>query len=80
MDILHDYPRDMQDALWAEGIQSRQFYPAVHTVKPYSNMSSEQQFIKYNSNVISSDGVYLPSSYSMTEEDVKEVCDIINHI
>lgn len=54
-----------------KGIGTRNFYPAIHTQKPFA--FGENRF--YVSTDVASRGVWLPSSMSLTDEDIIYVCD-----
>lgn len=59
------------------GIGSRPFFMPVHLMPPYKDCrSGNMEVTEY----ISSKGINLPSSVSLTEEEVKKVCEIIKNI
>ena len=56
-------------------IETRIFYPSIHKLKPYRQYDSK---FKISSN-ISNRGLWLPSSVTLTDHDVKTVCDAMKN-
>ena len=54
-----------------KGIGTRPFYPAIHTQPPYANVKCDCR----NSKRISERGLWLPSSSSLSDEDIELVCN-----
>lgn len=59
------------DYLKKKRIQTREFYPAIHMQLPYSD-STETRFVI--SSHISNCGFWLPSSLTLTDDDIDYVC------
>ncbi len=57
------------------GIGTRPLYPAIHTQPPYSETKGDFS----NSENIARQGLWLPSSSFLGDEDIKRVCNEIKH-
>lgn len=55
------------------GVGTRPFYPAIHTQPPYSNVRGS--FL--NAVQVSEEGLWLPSSSFLTDEEVSVVCEAV---
>lgn len=75
IDILVDANvRDaLVDFLKENGIGSRPFYPSIHTQPPYALSKGDFPW----SQKMSAEGLWLPSSSFLTDEDIKQVCKSI---
>jgi len=72
IDILVPEPVALKDYLEKQGIGSRPFFPAIHSQPPYGLTG------KYpNSDYVATHGLWLPSSSSLTDEDLRRVCSEI---
>ena len=65
---------ELLEILKENGVQARPFFLPVHDMKPYhgSKCSSMECTID-----VSNRGINLPSSVSLTEEEIRKICDII---
>lgn len=72
IDILVPEPKKLAAYLTEQGIGSRDFYPAIHTTKPYKGTG-----IFPNSAWVASHGLWLPSSSKLTDSDILRVCSAI---
>jgi perosamine synthetase len=72
-DIFLDDPAGLKDFLQARGIQTRLYFPPVHS-QPCYQASGEFP----NAAAISARGIWLPISFSMTDSDVEKVCQGIS--
>jgi len=74
MDII---VKDKRDGLAAylkdRGIMTRPFYPAIHTQPPYSHVKGEFP----NSEWAARNGLWLPSTPFLTDEDIQYICSHI---
>lgn len=74
IDILVEKGREkLISFLNTVGIDSRPFYPAIHTQPPYASAKGDFE----NSEYISKRGLWLPSSLSLPDEDMRFVCQKI---
>ncbi len=75
IDILLDKEKKEKliSFLKEKGIGTRPFYPAIHTQPPYSWVKGNFE----NAEDISERGLWLPSSLSLKDEDIKYICDKI---
>ena len=74
MDLLVEKGREkLISFLNTMGIDTRPFYPAIHTQPPYANVKGDFE----NSEYISKSGLWLPSSLSLPDEDIRFVCQKI---
>jgi perosamine synthetase len=74
IDILVKKKRaELASYLNERGIGSRPFYPAIHTQPPYSWVKGNFP----NSNYVSKQGLWLPSSSFLKDEDIEFVCNQI---
>jgi perosamine synthetase len=71
-DVFVDAPLALQEFLQARGIQTRLYFPPVHTQPCYRAVGSFD-----NTELISARGIWLPSAPSLTEADVDRVCQAI---
>jgi perosamine synthetase len=65
-DLLISFLNDNQ-------VGSRSFYPAIHTQKPYSYIKGDFD----NSDKISKQGLWLPSSSFLKNDDIVRICNLI---
>ena len=56
-------------------IEARIFYPPIHSLQPYKELNNNYKV----ASDISSRGLWLPSSVSLNEKQIKRVCDEINN-
>ncbi len=68
----------LKSGLLEAGIGSRPFYPTVHTQDPYANRQYDRSFKTANDR--SQRGLWLPSSLSLKDETIDEICDEIEAI
>lgn len=74
IDILIDDPKALQIYLRGERIGTREFYPAIHTTKPYQGSRRLP-----NSRWVAEHGLWLPSSSCLTDSDIITVCSAIRN-
>jgi perosamine synthetase len=75
IDIIVEGKRDQLAAsLQKSGIGTRPFYPAIHTQPPYGNSGSQFP----NSEHLATNGLWLPSSTRLEDEDIKWTCSEID--
>jgi perosamine synthetase len=77
IDIYTDDPVNLQIYLKTQNIGTRIVYPPIHSQKCYLDISSESNYTvteKY-----SYTGLWLPSSSKNTDEEIKQICNIINN-
>lgn len=55
-----------------KGVQTRQLYPALHTQKIYSDQANRDFPVASNRAAL---GLWLPSSFTLTDDDISYVCD-----
>jgi len=61
-----------------QGIGTRKLYPALHTQACYDLRENVHEDCKpVESSIFSNKGLWLPSSFDLTEEDIKNICDKI---
>jgi perosamine synthetase len=72
VDILVPDPEALKAHLDAHGIGSRRFYPPVHTQEPYRIDASYPV-----AEEVSRRGLWLPSSISLDDETIRQVCGVI---
>ena len=73
MDILIEKAElrdELASYLGDRGIGTRPFYPAIHTQPPYSHITGDFRV----SEDVSRRGLWLPSSLSLSDEDIERVC------
>ncbi|MEG1257322.1 LegC family aminotransferase [Clostridium sp.] len=63
--------------LGENGIMARPFFSPVHSMTPYESCKSGTMDVTIE---VSNKGVNLPSSVSLTEEEVRVICETINNI
>lgn len=73
VDIFVDQPRELGRYLSTRGIQTRPFYPPIHTQGVY-----RQQRSYPNATRFSTTGLWLPSSLSLTDEDIERVVSAVH--
>lgn len=72
--LVTDGRRDELAAhLDAEGIDTRPFYPPLHTQEPYRHVDGEFPV----SSRVSDQGLWLPSAMTLGDDDIDRVCDAI---
>lgn len=74
IDIFVPDPLKLKKYLQEQGIGSREFYPAIHTTKPYKGFG-----VFPNSRWIAEHGLWLPSSSFLTDSDIINVCRAVHH-
>ena len=62
------------EKLGENGIQSRPFFSGIHKMRPYKNSKSSSMVI---TDMLTEKGINLPSSVSLTDEQIKYICSII---
>lgn len=72
IDIIVPDPRKLTAYLKKHGIGAREFYPAIHTTKPYKGAGSFP-----NSRWAADHGLWLPSSSNLTDSAILRVCHAI---
>lgn len=75
-DILIVNRNDFIEEMKKQNIGCRPFYPSIHTQNPYLYVKDKFP----NSDFASNRGVWLPSSINLTDEDIKDVCNIIKDV
>ena len=65
---------ELIELLKENGIQARPFFLPVHDMKPYANSKCGDMKVTID---VSNRGINLPSSVSLTEEEVRKICGII---
>ncbi|MFC1516092.1 DegT/DnrJ/EryC1/StrS family aminotransferase [Thermodesulfobacteriota bacterium] len=73
MDILVEQRQSVCQALKNAGIGNRAFWFPLHTQKPYSSDNARFR----NSVDISAKGLWLPSYFDLTTDEIDRTCDII---
>jgi perosamine synthetase len=71
--VAKDQRDKLAEFLKEKGIGTRPFYPAIHTQSPYSWVRGDFK----NSENISKRGLWLPSSLSLKDEEIKHICQSI---
>ena len=69
---------DLIDKLAKKGIETRPVFYPLHTMPPYKNFGSSE--VLQNSIWVSSHGLSLPSSVSLTEKELEYICASIKEI
>lgn len=69
IDIFVDQPKKLKEYLNRKQIGTREFYPAIHSLKPYRGRGRFPV-----SAWAGNHGLWLPSSSFLTERDIKRVC------
>lgn len=69
VDIFIEDPKRLKEYLNSKQIGTREFYPAIHFLKPYQG---RERFSI--SSWVSKHGLWLPSSSFLTKKDIKRVC------
>lgn len=69
IDIIAQNPQKLQGYLKTKGIGTREFYPAIHTTKPYRGLEKFP-----NSLWAATNGLWLPSSSFLSDSDIMRVC------
>lgn len=72
IDIFVPYPKALQAYLKTEQIGTREFYPAIHTTKPY-----QSRHVFPHSLWAATHGLWLPSSTFLTNDDIIKICKAI---
>ena len=72
VDILTKDRYDLAVHLASNGIRTQQFYPSLHQTQPYDSDNSYP-----NAEYVSEYGMWLPSSLTLTDNDIATVCDCI---
>ena len=71
IDIMVENVRDdLASYLKEKQIGTRPFYPNLHSMPPYAHVKGDFK----NSDYVSSNGLWLPSSSFLTDEDIERVC------
>jgi perosamine synthetase len=63
--------------LWERGIEARPFFMPIHNMPPY--IACKRGELKVTEE-LALKGINLPSSVSLSEEEIKKICDIITSI
>jgi len=71
VDMLVENPKKLAETLNKKNIGTRGFYPALHTQKPYELVIGDFSISDY----ISQHGIWMPSYLSLTDEEIKFICD-----
>jgi perosamine synthetase len=71
--LVRDKRSELISYLDGKGVGSRVFYPAIHTQPPYLWATGDFD----NSNLASKQGLWLPSSSFLKDEDIQYVCNNI---
>lgn len=66
---------ELIEKLKENGIQSRPFFMPVHKMPPYSNCRHGDMKVTIE---LSEKGINLPSSVSLTKEDIERICNVIS--
>lgn len=74
IDIIVPDQMKLKVYLKTKGIGTREFYPAIHTTKPYK---SKEKFL--NSRWAAKHGLWLPSSSFLTDSDIMRICQEIKN-
>ncbi|MBU3957261.1 DegT/DnrJ/EryC1/StrS family aminotransferase [Patescibacteria group bacterium] len=74
VDIFVDNPKMLKEYLNSKQIGTREFYPAIHSLKPYRGRGGFPV-----STWASKHGLWLPSSLFLTKRDIKRVCKEIKN-
>jgi perosamine synthetase len=74
IDILVSDPSALREYLKEQGVDSRPFYPPLHSQPPYG-LAGEYPDTEY----VSAHGLWLPSSSFLTDEDIEYICDAIKN-
>ncbi|MEG0132739.1 MAG: LegC family aminotransferase [Clostridium sp.] len=59
------------------GIMARPFFMPVHDMPPYKECKAGPMEVTFD---VSNRGINLPSSVSLTEDEVRQICEVINSI
>ena len=70
IDILIEDRNDLASFLNRQNIDTRPFYPAIHTQKPFSHVKGDFK----NSEAVSKRGLWLPSSSFLTDDEIMRIC------
>lgn len=74
VDIFVDQPQTLKEYLNRKQIGTREFYPAIHSLKPYRGRGRFP-----NSTWAAKHGLWLPSSSFLTRDDILRVCKEIKN-
>jgi perosamine synthetase len=75
VDIYIDDPIKLANYLKENNIGTRLVYPAIHTQKVYKEYNN----LSYpNADKYSKAGLWLPSSVTLTDKNIKDICEYIN--
>lgn len=72
IDIIVDNPKKLATFLRENGVGTREFYPAIHTTKPYRTTATFP-----NSRWAAGHGLWLPSSAFLTDKQIISISKII---
>jgi len=78
--VEEDYPLTRDELIFKlkeNGIESRPFFLPIHNMPPYKECRYGNLDI---TNELSAKGINLPSSVSLTEDNVIKICEVINSI
>lgn len=73
IDILVEDRDELIRYLDSKGIKSRKFYPSLHSEPAFDGYKG----IFPNTEYVTSRGLWLPSSFTLTDDDVKYICNSI---
>lgn len=77
IDVLVEKKEKLIEYLAKNQIGSRPFYPPIHTQAPYRNWNEYKNTHFPVSEEISSKGLWLPSSASLTDKTILNICKVI---
>lgn len=77
MDILVERRQELIDYLHKNQIGSRPFYPSIHTQAPYNKWGDYKEKHFPVSEEISKKGLWLPSSFTLTDKTILYICKIL---
>lgn len=76
VDVYTDRRDELQEHLKKNGIGTRALYPALHTQKIFAEWNPSDAAFP-TATAWSKKGLWLPSSFSLTDEEIRKIC---NHI
>ncbi len=77
VDIYVEQPDVLSDFLKSQGVGTRPIYPPLHTQAPYKRWDIYQEAAFPVSERISRQGLFLPSSLTLSDADVRFICRAI---
>lgn len=77
IDVICEVPREaVVKALADNKIGSRPFYPPIHSQEPYKMQSGDFHVTEQ----LATRGLWLPSSLSLTQEDIQRVAEVLGNL